>query len=453
MTGELVMQPLIRYASRSIFDCIAISQAPRSFRQLSTRAFQGSISTQHRILPQRRHFADEKKPEAPTINLAPPSSLPQPPSTASSSPAEAKAPEAKHEADNDAFQNPHDLPSAAEHRRSAFAKRLSHLMEDVQGNIFVASQRLNDLTGYSGIEALKARITVLEDALEQAQNDVRSSRQHYKQTITERAASQREVNNLLSRKESWTPVDVERFTTLYRSDHSNELDVQEASTKLADAERSAEQAASKLSASILSRYHEEQIWSDKIRRMSTWGTWGLMGVNVLLFLVFQFGFEPWRRARLVKGFEEKVAEALENEKLRNQAGDVSRGLVITESKEEPLLDAVVAAGIEELDTDTVAQDKQDPVVDALAACMDGDADGTEDPSTPPIAEAEPQPAADWTDVETWKQGLETLKREIWDLFSDRAISLTQQDVTIIALEGAATGAGIVVMLFMLLSNH
>jgi sensitive to high expression protein 9 len=38
-----------------------------------------------------------------------------------------------------------------------------------------------------------------------------------------------------------------------------------------------------------------------------------MGVNVLLFLVFQIGVEPWRRKRLVKGFEDKVMEALEKE--------------------------------------------------------------------------------------------------------------------------------------------
>jgi She9 / Mdm33 family. len=28
-------------------------------------------------------------------------------------------------------------------------------MDNVQSNVFVAGQRLNDLTGYSGIEALK----------------------------------------------------------------------------------------------------------------------------------------------------------------------------------------------------------------------------------------------------------------------------------------------------------
>ena len=51
-----------------------------------------------------------------------------------------------------------DLPSQMEGRRSNAAKRFSHVMDHLQSNIFIAGQRLNDLTGYSGIEALKKDI-------------------------------------------------------------------------------------------------------------------------------------------------------------------------------------------------------------------------------------------------------------------------------------------------------
>ena len=51
-----------------------------------------------------------------------------------------------------------ELPSHEEGRRSHVAKRFSHVMDNLQTNIFVAGQRLNDLTGYSGIEALKKEI-------------------------------------------------------------------------------------------------------------------------------------------------------------------------------------------------------------------------------------------------------------------------------------------------------
>lgn len=54
----------------------------------------------------------------------------------------------------------HELPSKQEFRRSKASKQLSHMMDNIQTNVFVAGQRLNDLTGYSAIEALKNEIQV-----------------------------------------------------------------------------------------------------------------------------------------------------------------------------------------------------------------------------------------------------------------------------------------------------
>jgi sensitive to high expression protein 9, mitochondrial len=316
-------------------------------------------------------------------------------------------------------------------------------MDNMQSNLVHASQRLNDLTGYSGIEALKASINAQERHLDECQEAVRSARQTYKTTVADRAASQREVTTLLARKDTWTPIDLERFTSLYRSDHGNEQAVQEAASKLAEAERVTEQVANKLSTSILRRYHEEQIWSDKIRRMSTWGTWGLMGVNVLIFLVFQFGFEPWRRRRLVRGFEEKVHVALEREKERQAAigrggGDGERGKGLDQVR----LDDVVAAGMQELEMETDGGAKgQEPACDALAAVISSDAIGADGETKT----ASSKPTGNGLDYlrrpENWKTG-------VLDLFSDRVVSLKQRDVTIIALEGAATGAALVGLIMM-----
>ena len=314
-------------------------------------------------------------------------------------------------------------------------------MDHLQGNIFIASQRINDLTGYSGIEALKTRISALEARVQAAQEAVRSSRLTYKTTVADRAATQREVTGLLARKDTWTPTDLERFTTLYRMDHSNEQAVQEAATRLADAEREAEHSASKLSSSILSRYHEEQIWSDKIRRMSTWGTWGLMGVNVLLFLVFQFGFEPWRRRRLVHGFEEKVREALEKEKESANA----RRREGSWKEESVSLDGVVAAGIEELQEEMAnGNSSSEPALDAVVACIKGEKEeetsfDTAEMNIPTLLKKLGKP-------NTWMVAVQ-------GLFSERVIEMRKKDVTIIALEGAATGAAIVTIIATLLLRH
>lgn len=50
------------------------------------------------------------------------------------------------------------LPSEAEGRRSRLSKKFTSVMDNLQSNVFIAGQRLNDLTGYSAIEALKRDI-------------------------------------------------------------------------------------------------------------------------------------------------------------------------------------------------------------------------------------------------------------------------------------------------------
>jgi sensitive to high expression protein 9 len=422
------MQPVLRHTVRSIFDSTIAIKARRSPRQLPTSSpIRASICLQCQFRSQRRHFADDTKPKPPTTQSKAPN------------------PEAAENVDYNPSSTDPELPSASESRRSTTSKRLSHLMDNMQSNLVHASQRLNDLTGYSGIEALKASIAAQECHLDECQEAVRQARQTYKTTVADRAASQREVTALLARKDTWTPIDLERFTSLYRSDHGNEQAVQEAASKLADAERAAEQAANKLSTSILRRYHEEQIWSDKIRRMSTWGTWGLMGVNVLIFLVFQFGFEPWRRRRLVRGFEEKVHEALEREKERQAAiGKGHKEGGSGSALDEVRLENVVAAGIQELEmeVDDGVKD-QEPACDVLAAIISNAAIGADAETKT----ASSKPAGNGLHYlrrpETWKTG-------VLDLFSDRVVSLRQQDVTIIALEGAATGAALVGLVMVLM---
>ncbi|KAL9609409.1 MAG: hypothetical protein Q9167_005833 [Letrouitia subvulpina] len=282
-------------------------------------------------------------------------------------------------------------------------------MDNLQSSLFVASRRLNDLTGYTGIESLKSSISAQESRLSSTRARLQAARAAYTAAIQTRSASQREVNELLQRKHAWTALDLERFTALYRSDHANEQAEAKAQAELNEVEREAEEAGARLSESILTRYHEEQIWSDKIRRMSTWGTWGLMGVNVLLFLVFQIGVEPWRRRRLVKGFEEKVVEALERGEEKGVTGGSGMAMVNDGAGLKPMVEKEEEAarstsiGVEmEIDKEVERE--------VVAAQI----------SKPSLLY--------WTPLAALK-----------DLFSDRQITLRRIDVTLMMAEGAAAG--------------
>ncbi|KAL1999834.1 hypothetical protein VTN02DRAFT_3908 [Thermoascus thermophilus] len=339
------------------------------------------------------------------------------------------------------------LPSHAEGRRSELSKKFTNLMDNLQSNIFIAGQRLNDLTGYSSIEALKREIQDQETKVKETRAEVRRAKEAYAAAINRRSASQREVNELLQRKHAWSPVDLERFTSLYRNDHANEVAETEAQEALSAAERDAEEAAAKLSKSILTRYHEEQIWSDKIRRMSTWGTWGLMGVNVLLFLIFQVAVEPWRRQRLVKGFEEKVIEAIEKENsiLRARAEEQGAAAAAATATPSTIIPATTAPDAPaEVDTQAAVTASPGEPSSVILSSEETESDLATTPSQtnlPPAEEPWPSQLSPATvlSVEAWRNTLH-------DLFSERRIAISQRDLTTVAIESAAAGAAVMGLL-------
>ena len=106
----------------------------------------------------------------------------------------------------------------------------------------------------------------------------------------------------------WTDTDVSRFTALVRQDHALEQEEGRAKIAVGQTEDDTEREFDALMRTILARYHEEQVWSDKIRSVSTYGQLAVLGVNVLVFVLAIALVEPWKRRRLAQTFERKVEE-------------------------------------------------------------------------------------------------------------------------------------------------
>lgn len=371
---------------------------------------------------------------------------------------------------NSEQQQPSSNPSnqfTAENLRARFAD----FMDNFQSHLFIASRRLNDLTGYSTIEALKNDISSQETLVANTRTEVTAARARYSAAIATRSTTQREVNDLLHRKHAWTPADLERFTNLYRSDHANELAEAAAQKEVADAEARYEEGSTKLGRAILARYHEEQVWSDKIRQMSTWGTWGLMGLNVLLFVVFQILIEPWRRRRLVRGFEEKVELALQ-ERDAQLAGlketvdsHAAAATAMTVGAATPAPVPETAQGKAEGVAETIAEQ----LVDAISgASPTADEVKAEPPaSKPDIEEAAEVVAADEIAQDQKAYPLPSASldsvfastasgyayyadafRELWS--EQRVVVVTQRELTTHVLEGAVGGAALMGLVMALL---
>ncbi|KXT13285.1 hypothetical protein AC579_7219 [Pseudocercospora musae] len=349
------------------------------------------------------------------------------------------------------------LPSVSESRRSPFSKRTSKILDELLVKASEASKYINAHTGtdYSGIEALRQEIVRQEEKVKTYYVRVEEKRNAHTEAHRKQSAAQREIVALLERKSSWTPGDLERYMSLVRSEHLNEQDVMNAKEDLSTAEKELEDSRLLLERLRGKQYHEEQIWSDTIRRNGTWITFGLMGVNILLLLAQIAIFEPYRRRKITRNVEAGVearVEALLDRKL---------GGLSVKPETETQIDQVVAP------TEVVPEESQQPLDDILPA-TGNDVAGSSPlaaaemlppeasdsagavPETPPKQETEPakQLISDAA-REVVKGPWESYEEYLRDLWSERIVQMRKVDVTNTALQGAATGVAIMGMLFIL----
>jgi len=322
-----------------------------------------------------------------------------------------------------------------------------------------------------------------EQLVKAAHADVNAAKVAYTTSYSQQAASQKEVVGLLERKHSWSAADLERYMSLIRSEHLNEQAVQAAKEHLANTERHLEDARGKLEKKERKQYHEEQIWSDTIRRNSTWVTFGLMGLNIFLLLANLVIFEPWRRRRIVReiktALDEKTTQVpslapVAEAEIDEVVEPVQKPL---EKIEEHVVETIQAAAAEVMPETAieVAPDAQPEAAAgsevtvgetplAAGEVLPEEAVEVSDPAAAinefvektveePIQRAEPE---NWEErLALWKEvihaKLTLYKAKLQDLFSERQVTVKRIDVTTIALEGAAAGVALVGLVWALLN--
>jgi sensitive to high expression protein 9 len=337
------------------------------------------------------------------------------------------------------------LPSKTDERRWQASKRMSRMMDTLLARASIAGQHINVYTGtdYSGIEELKKKIVNQEEKVRGCHKIIDSTRAANHEAHEQQDASQKEIVALLERKSSWSPDELERYMSLVRSEHANEQAVQAAKENLTVAEKELEDARARLERLERRQYHEEQIWSDTIRRNSTWVTFGLMGVNIILLLAQIAIFEPYRRKKIVK----EVQKALDEMNSASQAVQVERQIdEVVEPK---------GASVELIE-------KSEPSLDAPKQPLDAFVPSKVDAGKTPLAAGEvlPEEATQLTGIPpptpsstpaypaTWAGTWDAYKDSFQDLFSERIVQLKKVDITTIALQGAATGVAAMGIIFV-----
>ena len=184
----------------------------------------------------------------------------------------------------------------------AFIRNFKQQQElDLKLNLL--SNQLNKLTGYERIENLKNNVMKSEQDVNNWRKLLIDSKLDYNRLSDNRRSSQKQVNDLLNKKSSWNDEQLLSFTDLVKNDHQIEKLEKEALELVDKYESLVEKGFDKLVKSILERYHEEQIWSDKIRSLSSTYTLLALGINVIVFISAIIIIEPYKRKKMINELE------------------------------------------------------------------------------------------------------------------------------------------------------
>jgi sensitive to high expression protein 9 len=249
---------------------------------------------------------------------------------------------------------------------------------------------------------------------------------------------------------------------LIRSEHINDQAVNRAKEAVQEAENALEEARSHLEKRERAQYHEEQIWSDTIRRNSTWVTFGLMGLNIFLLLASLVAIEPWRRSKMVK----EIRRALDAQKTAMESTDV-------EPARAALPASPVKAGVDAAVTSVATSPEADrsvepapplpPTVEAVKIvqppAQDIESNTTTyltSPGTAPLTSAQvdlqqviniEEEARTSTIPGRWD---EKIKSAVFDLVSERTVSVRKIDFTTAIFQAVTAGAVISAALIALI---
>ena len=194
-----------------------------------------------------------------------------------------------------------------EHFHSSITPHYESLSENIKKKSSHLTTFLDTLTGYENITKLKDAVIREEATFKEAQRHLKMRQEIYMEKSSAIMKTQRELNDLLTRKTAWTQDDVSRFPQLFAAEHSLSQEISDATAELRRAETRVDSAYDSLVQSLMQRYHDEQVWSDRIRSISALSTWALVGLNVLIFLITLVVLEPRRLER----FTIKIISKLE----------------------------------------------------------------------------------------------------------------------------------------------
>lgn len=200
------------------------------------------------------------------------------------------------------------------------------------------SVTINRITGYHLLQELKDAVDQSSSCYDSASVAFKEAQSNHQLAVDERTGLQKSLHTLLQRKETWSDDEISLFTKLYKEEIKSEARGRAARELVDRTAKEVESSHERLVNAMRERYQSEQCWSDKIRALSTAGTFALMAVNVLLFIYMQFIGEPRKRANLIASLTSPV-----------YSSDEKSTLTLASNHDQPLFSTVYDARLQKIE--------------------------------------------------------------------------------------------------------
>ncbi|KAJ3343650.1 hypothetical protein HDU93_007531 [Gonapodya sp. JEL0774] len=178
--------------------------------------------------------------------------------------------------------------------------RAIQILSSSDGLILKSSSLLNAITGYDPIIRAREQTEELDRQIFHVREALKTAQKQYESTVDIRAKNQRDINTLLERKANWTAADLALFTDLYKAGHEIEIEEVAAKEQFRTLSERVNELQSDFLGAMRERYSQEQLWSDKIRRVSTYYTLALLVSQLVVTGVVYGILNPRRNEDLLE---------------------------------------------------------------------------------------------------------------------------------------------------------
>lgn len=221
---------------------------------------------------------------------------------------------------------------------------------------------LSETSGEKEISHLKQQVNDISLQFDKVTQKVTSIRD---QTVTLQSKYedlQKEHLQLMMRRDSWSEVDIQRFADITSSEVHTKRELDTSRIQLKQCEDLQEKTKKEYMDAVRKRYHEEQLWQDKWRVISTYGTWILIGINSIVFLGGQMLHQrrEGERIRILSNLmDDKLSRIIASEKVNLRRDHDDDDMLDDEHNNHTTKDRNHAVEQESLDMSTIPTESKD----------------------------------------------------------------------------------------------